>query len=134
MNMRGVFLHVLGDALGSVVVIISALFIWLTDYEWRHYVDPAMSLIIVAIITGTTVPLCKLNSYPLFTHRRPIKMKIQRVLPNTRHSSEFVLQGEKSFNMKNLDVCLIFFSVTRPCIKLNLSQVGCLMYILTQRK
>ncbi|XP_038056578.1 zinc transporter 1-like [Patiria miniata] len=62
LNMRGVFLHVLGDALGSVVVIISALFIWLTDFEWRHYVDPAMSLIIVAIITITTLPLLRQSS------------------------------------------------------------------------
>ncbi|XP_038056579.1 zinc/cadmium resistance protein-like [Patiria miniata] len=62
LNMRGVFLHVLGDALGSVVVIISALFIWLTDFEWRYYVDPAMSLIIVAIITVTTVPLFRQSS------------------------------------------------------------------------
>ncbi len=29
MNMRGVFLHVMADALGSVVVIISALIMWL---------------------------------------------------------------------------------------------------------
>ena len=35
MNMRGVFLHVLGDALGSVIVIISALVIWLTDEKYR---------------------------------------------------------------------------------------------------
>ena len=59
LNMRGVFLHVLGDALGSVIVIISALIIWLTNGEWRFYVDPAMSLIIVVIITITTIPLCK---------------------------------------------------------------------------
>lgn len=57
--MRGVFLHVLGDALGSVVVIISALIIWLIDGEWTRYVDPAMSLFIVIIITFTTIPLCK---------------------------------------------------------------------------
>ena len=31
----GVFLHVLADALGSVVVIISALVIWLSDWEYR---------------------------------------------------------------------------------------------------
>ncbi|XP_022107980.1 zinc/cadmium resistance protein-like [Acanthaster planci] len=62
LNMRGVFLHVLGDALGSVVVIVSALFIWLTEFEWRHYVDPAMSLIIVAIITVTTIPLFRQSS------------------------------------------------------------------------
>mgnify|MGYP003690095675 CR=1 FL=1 len=42
LNMRGVFLHVLGDALGSVVVIISALIIWLCEGDWRFYVDPAM--------------------------------------------------------------------------------------------
>ena len=35
MNMRGVFLHVLGDALGNVGVIVSGLFIWLTPYSWR---------------------------------------------------------------------------------------------------
>ena len=40
MNMRGVFLHVMADALGSVVVIISALIMWLTEWEYRDYVDP----------------------------------------------------------------------------------------------
>jgi zinc transporter 1 len=40
--MRGVFLHVLGDALGSVVVIISALLIWFVEDDWKYYMDPAM--------------------------------------------------------------------------------------------
>ncbi len=64
LNMRGVFLHVLGDALGSVVVIISATFIIVigTEKAWVHYIDPAMSLIIVAIITITTVPLFRQSS------------------------------------------------------------------------
>ncbi|XP_072017881.1 proton-coupled zinc antiporter SLC30A1-like [Amphiura filiformis] len=57
LNMRGVFLHVLGDALGSVVVIISALIIMFTDGEWRFYIDPALSLVIVFIIVSTTIPL-----------------------------------------------------------------------------
>ena len=35
MNMRGVFLHVLSDALGSVIVIVSALIVWLTDWDYR---------------------------------------------------------------------------------------------------
>lgn len=35
MNMRGVFLHVLSDALGSVIVIVSALIVWLTKWEYR---------------------------------------------------------------------------------------------------
>jgi len=40
LNMRGIFLHVLGDALGSVGVIFTALFIWRTDISWRFYMDP----------------------------------------------------------------------------------------------
>ena len=40
MNMRGVFLHVMADALGSVVVIISACIMWLTEWEYKKYVDP----------------------------------------------------------------------------------------------
>ncbi|KYN13781.1 Zinc/cadmium resistance protein [Trachymyrmex cornetzi] len=35
MNMRGVFLHVLSDALGSVIVIVSALIVWLTNWKYR---------------------------------------------------------------------------------------------------
>ena len=40
--MRAVFLHVMGDALGSVVVIISALIIKFVDGDWKYKVDPAM--------------------------------------------------------------------------------------------
>lgn len=59
LNMRGVFLHVLGDALGSVVVMISATIIWKVDANWTIYVDPALSLFIVIIISSSTIPLCK---------------------------------------------------------------------------
>ncbi|KAF3939933.1 hypothetical protein ABW19_dt0205473 [Dactylella cylindrospora] len=59
LNMRGVFLHVLGDALGNVGVILSALFIWKTDFWWRYYFDPAISLIITIIIFSSALPLCK---------------------------------------------------------------------------
>jgi len=62
LNMRGVFLHVLGDALGNVGVIASALIIWLTDYSWRFYSDPLISLIITVIILGSAIPLCKAAS------------------------------------------------------------------------
>jgi zinc transporter 1 len=58
LNMRGVFLHVLGDALGNVGVIASALFIWLTDFPWRFYSDPLISLIITVIILLSAIPLC----------------------------------------------------------------------------
>ncbi|KAF2154631.1 cation efflux protein [Myriangium duriaei CBS 260.36] len=62
LNMRGVFLHVLGDALGNVGVIATALIIWLTPWSWRFYFDPAISLIITAIILTSAIPLCKAAS------------------------------------------------------------------------
>lgn len=62
LNMRGVFLHVMGDALGNIGVIGTALFIWLTDFSWRFYADPAISLIITVIILCSAIPLCKAAS------------------------------------------------------------------------
>ncbi|KAK9456392.1 cation efflux protein [Dipodascopsis uninucleata] len=59
LNMRGVFLHVMGDALGNVGVIATALFIWLTDYSWRFYFDPVVSLVITCIIFSSALPLVK---------------------------------------------------------------------------
>lgn len=57
MNMEGVFLHVLGDALGNIGVIGAALFIWKTSFSWRYYADPLISLVITCIIIASAVPL-----------------------------------------------------------------------------
>ncbi|GAA6057038.1 hypothetical protein JCM3770_005221 [Rhodotorula araucariae] len=65
MNMQGVFLHVLGDALGNVGVIAAGLFIWLTDYSWRMYTDPGISLVITIIIFSSALPLVKSASFIL---------------------------------------------------------------------
>ena len=62
LNMRGVFLHVMGDALGNIGVIGSALFIWLTNYSWRFYADPAISIVITGVILASAIPLCKAAS------------------------------------------------------------------------
>lgn len=59
MNMHGVFLHVLADALGSVIVIISALVVQYTDWKYNIYVDPGLSVIMVIIIAHSTLPLRK---------------------------------------------------------------------------
>lgn len=61
--MRGVFLHLMADALGSVIVIISALIIWLTDWEFKMYVDPLLSVIMVVIILSSVWPLRKSSLY-----------------------------------------------------------------------
>ena len=65
MNIYGVFLHVLSDALGSVVVLISGLIVKYvppqddTTVTWKLYVDPALSVIITILIVISTVPLLK---------------------------------------------------------------------------
>ncbi|KAH7890677.1 cation efflux protein [Phlebopus sp. FC_14] len=53
-NMRGVFLHVMADTLGSVGVIISTLLI--QYYGWTGF-DPIASLFIAVLIVASVVPL-----------------------------------------------------------------------------
>ncbi|CAF1398456.1 unnamed protein product, partial [Adineta ricciae] len=71
MNMHGVFLHVLADALGSVAVIISSLIIKFVPHDpdnnkhWTVYVDPTLSVIIVIIITVSAIPLLKETTHVL---------------------------------------------------------------------
>lgn len=62
LNMRGIFLHVMGDALGNIGVIATALVIWLCRGHWRFYFDPAISLVITVIILCSAIPLCKAAS------------------------------------------------------------------------
>ena len=60
LNIRGVFLHVMADALGSVIVIISALIMWkLPEWKFTSYVDALLSLIMVMLIMCSAWPLLK---------------------------------------------------------------------------
>ena len=78
LNMRGVYLHVLGDALGSVIVIISALIIKYAEGEWTIYVDPVMSILMVCLILKTSVPLLSESSLILL-QTVPTHIKIKEV-------------------------------------------------------
>ncbi|OQV19898.1 putative Zinc transporter 1 [Hypsibius exemplaris] len=85
MNMKGVFLHVAGDAFGSVVVIIAAVVIWKTDWKYRSYIDPAMSMISVVVILGMTLPLLYssalilLQTVPLNIKARDVKTRLEKM-------------------------------------------------------
>ena len=62
LNARGVYLHLLGDALGSVGAIASGAIIRLAPIEWRvarALADPLASLAIVAILLCGAVPLVR---------------------------------------------------------------------------
>lgn len=51
LNMHGVFLHILGDALASVIVIITALIVWQTDDDTvAKYLDPALRFASLSIL------------------------------------------------------------------------------------
>ncbi|EGG01359.1 uncharacterized protein MELLADRAFT_39227 [Melampsora larici-populina 98AG31] len=75
MNMHAVFLHVLGDALGNVGVILSGLLIWfvpvvhesgrITHNRWVLYVDPVVTLIISIFIFCSALPLVRSASFIL---------------------------------------------------------------------
>ena len=84
MNMHGVFLHVLADALGSVVVIISALIIKLVPHDpadrkhWTVYIDPTLSVAIVIIISISTISLFRETS-SILLQTIPKHLEIQHI-------------------------------------------------------
>ncbi|KAH8915490.1 hypothetical protein BT69DRAFT_1271636 [Atractiella rhizophila] len=58
-GMLGVFLHLVGDAINNIGVMISAVIIWQTTSPSRFYADPAISLFIAFSIILTALPLIR---------------------------------------------------------------------------
>ncbi|KAL6452468.1 ZRC1 Zinc/cadmium resistance protein [Candida maltosa Xu316] len=94
MNMEGVFLHVLGDALGNIGVIITGLVVWKTDYSWRFLADPFTSLFITLIILNSALPLVRkasrilLQSAPPYIDAHVIVEQIKK-LPLIKNVHDF---------------------------------------------
>uniref|UniRef100_UPI00398E8412 calcium/manganese antiporter SLC30A10-like isoform X1 n=1 Tax=Pristiophorus japonicus TaxID=55135 RepID=UPI00398E8412 len=65
LNIRGVLLHVMGDALGSVVVVVAATIFYIFPLDkdeicnWECYVDPSLTVIMVIIVLSSAFPLVK---------------------------------------------------------------------------
>lgn len=65
LNIRGVLLHVMGDALGSVIVVITAIIFYVRPLRpedpcnWECYIDPSLTIIMVIIILSSAFPLIK---------------------------------------------------------------------------
>ncbi|XP_009993103.1 PREDICTED: zinc transporter 10 [Chaetura pelagica] len=67
LNIRGVLLHVMGDALGSVVVVVAATIFQVLPLgdapcNWQCYIDPSLTIIMVFIILSSAFPLIKETS------------------------------------------------------------------------
>lgn len=57
--MMGVFIHILGDAVNNLGVIIAALIIWKVEGEGRYYADPAVGVFIAVMIFLSAIPLVR---------------------------------------------------------------------------
>ncbi|KAI0372784.1 cation efflux protein [Pilatotrama ljubarskyi] len=81
-NMRGVFLHVMADTLGSVGVIVSTLLIQL--YGWTGF-DPIASLFIAILIAASVIPLVidtgKVLALDLDTREKTIQDALSELAP-----------------------------------------------------
>lgn len=67
--MMGVLVHVIGDALNNIGVIIAAAVIWKAKYEARFYADPGVSLGIAIMIFASAIPLGKTTIFTLCPSR-----------------------------------------------------------------
>jgi len=60
-GMMGVLIHVIGDAINNVGVIIAATVIWKAKFEGRFYADPGVSMGISFLILLSSLPLGELS-------------------------------------------------------------------------
>ncbi|KAI6112853.1 cation efflux protein [Pisolithus sp. B1] len=81
-NMRGVFLHVMADTLGSVGVIVSTLLI--QYYGWTGF-DPIASIFIAVLIAASVVPLVIDTGRVLSLDLGDNDSKVQRALSELSH-------------------------------------------------
>lgn len=68
--MLGVMIHVMGDAVNNIGVIIAAVVIWKTNYAGRYYADPAAGIGISLMIFLSSIPLV-INSGTILLQSAP---------------------------------------------------------------
>ncbi|KAH8764323.1 cation efflux family protein [Diaporthe sp. PMI_573] len=78
LGMLGVLIHVIGDAINNIGVIIAAVVIWQTRSEARFYADPAASMFIAIMIFLSSIPLTK-NSGAILLESAPRGVEIDDV-------------------------------------------------------
>nr|XP_033793548.1 zinc transporter 10-like [Geotrypetes seraphini] len=90
LNIRGVLLLVMGDALGSVVVVVTGTIFYVRPLEgnectWQCYIDPTLTVLVVIIILASAFPLMKesatilLQMVPKGVDVEEIGMKLSKV-------------------------------------------------------
>ena len=75
LNVRSAFLHVVGDAISSVGVIVAAVIIWFSGWEW---VDPLMSVFIGVIIVISSWRVLK-SSLHILVEGVPENLSVEKI-------------------------------------------------------
>lgn len=104
LGMLGALIHVMGDAINNLGVIMAALLIWLVKSDARFYADPGVSVGIAIMIILSSVPLIKnsgeilLESAPKGVRTEDIKHDIEKVCQiqtkKTRTTTDFSLTNQ----------------------------------------
>lgn len=91
-NIRGAYLHVLGDALSSVVVIVSAFLIYFTDALW---IDAAASAFVAIMILTMAVRLVSRSTHvllegaPLHLDAKEVQADLKKNFPEIKNIHDF---------------------------------------------
>lgn len=91
LGMLGVLIHLIGDAINNIGVIVAAVVIWQTNFPQRFYADPAASTFIALMIFGSAIPLT-LNSGKILLQSTPRGVEMDDV----KHDLEKVSRNRKS--------------------------------------
>jgi zinc transporter 1 len=78
LGILGVLIHVLGDAINNIGVIVSAIIIWFVKSPNRFYADPAVSMWIASMILISSLPLTK-RSGKILLQSAPLGVKIDDI-------------------------------------------------------
>lgn len=89
-NMKGIFLHILADTLGSVGVVVSTILI--NYFKWQGF-DPVASIIIAVLIFMSAIPLIKSTASTLLLNLSSDKESSLRSVLNDLMD----IKGVKSF-------------------------------------
>jgi len=112
-NMYAVYLHVIGDFLGSLAAIASGLLINFLTFDQRYYFDPILSLVIVLLILKTCIPLVKkcihifMQDVPTFLNPEKLRTDLQKVpgVISVHELHVWTLVGNKSIGTVHIS-CL----------------------------
>lgn len=78
-NNYALFLHLLGDMLGSILVIVSSLLIKYIDSKWKFLIDPIVGLLIIGILVYSSVKLIK-ACVLILLHQTPVFLDYDQII------------------------------------------------------